>query len=218
MASLTVKQRKFVNELLRDPNMDAVQAARKAGYSEKNIHAAAWSLMRNSKVQEQISSVVEARQERVRVSQDDVLRELVAIVMFDPRELYQEDGTLKRVKDLPPEVARCLTHIEVKELFSSSGNHRDLVGYISKVRWIDRLRAIEMLARHLGMFNDKLTVTNREEKVLRLEVDSLKSQYSADELRTLLKFVQRNGGGKNDEVNNEPIDVTPTRTRQRLPI
>ncbi len=85
--TLTPQQARFVEEYLVDLN--ATQAAVRAGYSAKTASQQGARLLANVKVQEAIAQAKAARAERVQVTQDMVLADLLAVASADPNELIQ---------------------------------------------------------------------------------------------------------------------------------
>lgn len=75
--SLTAKQQKFVEEYLIDLN--ATQAAIRAGYSAKTAMEQGYQLLRNSSVSEALSGAFKARSERTQIDADYVLRQAVKL-------------------------------------------------------------------------------------------------------------------------------------------
>lgn len=77
MAGLNAKQARFAQEYLVDLN--ATQAAIRAGYSEKTAKSQGSRLLTNADVQAAIAAGREKLAERVQVSQEWVLKNLVAV-------------------------------------------------------------------------------------------------------------------------------------------
>lgn len=83
-----------------------------------------------------------------------ILTELKNIGLMDIREAYDEAGRFKDVKSIPAEVARCIVAIETEELFDGFGKDREQIGVVRRVKFSDKLRALELLGRNLQMFID----------------------------------------------------------------
>lgn len=75
MAKLTPKQQRFVDEYLIDLN--ATQAAIRAGYSLKTAEQQGFQLLKKTSVSEAIEQSQQERQKRTLVTQDDVIRGLL---------------------------------------------------------------------------------------------------------------------------------------------
>ena len=78
---MTPKQQRFVEEYLVDLN--ATQAAVRAGYSEKTAEQQGCRLLRNTQVAAAVQQAQQARSERTETTADDVLRELGALAFSD---------------------------------------------------------------------------------------------------------------------------------------
>lgn len=146
---LTLKQSLFVSEYMKDRN--ATQAAIRAGYNPKSADRMGWSLLKNPKVQEAISERVEAAENRSQVTVDRVLTELARIAFADITDIVSVEGGKVRVRDtrdLPPETRKAIS--EITETGAAGGT--------IKVKLHDKIKALELIGRHLAMFKDKLDV------------------------------------------------------------
>ena len=77
-----------------------------------------------------------------------VIRNLRMYADFDPAEMYDADGRLLAVKDMPERIRRALSGIEIEE---------GLNGEVTKrIKWIDPGRALELLGRYRKLFTDKV--------------------------------------------------------------
>lgn len=77
--ALTAKQSRFVDEYLVDLN--ATQAAIRAGYSAKTAEQQAYQLLQKTSVQEAIAQAKQAREQRTQITADLVLREVASIAL-----------------------------------------------------------------------------------------------------------------------------------------
>ena len=84
MAALTEKQATFVQEYLIDLN--ATQAAVRAGYSKGSAARYAVELLNKNHVAEAIRTAMQERNRRVEISQDRILEELARIAFGDLRD------------------------------------------------------------------------------------------------------------------------------------
>lgn len=151
MAGLTDKQLRFVDEYLVDLN--ATQAAKRAGYSEKTARQQGQRLLTNVDIQAAIQEARAQQQERTQITADAVLREYAKIAFFDPRKLFQDNGQPKDITMLDDDTAGALAGLDVLEEYEGSGRDREFVGYTKKYKNADKLRALEALGKHLGLFD-----------------------------------------------------------------
>lgn len=157
---LNEKQLRFTTEYLVDLN--GKQAAIRAGYSSKTAESQASRLLRNVKVQEAIQEAMDARAERTKITIDQVLAELGRIGFSNIKDFvkFDADGVV-RIKDseeLTPEQAACIAEITQSE--SDKSNN-------FKFKLCDKLKALELLGRHLKMFTDKVEQTGNITVVMR---------------------------------------------------
>lgn len=150
MQELTKKQKRFCEEYLIDLN--ATQAAIRAGYSDRTANEQAARLLANVSIQKYVSHLMFEREKRTEITQDRVLKEYAKIAFLDPRKFYDEDGNLKKVTELDEEVASALVGIDVVETKIDG----EALTVVRKVKFSDKKGALDSIARHLGMFNDKL--------------------------------------------------------------
>ena len=158
---MTNKQKLFVEEYLVDLN--ATQAAIRAGYSAKTAYSQGQRLLKNDEVQARIAELQAERASRTEVTMDRVVLELSRIAFSDARKVFRwgPDGvTLIDSDDLSDDDAATIA--EVSETTSESG------GTIRGKRY-DKVKALELLGRHLGMFTDnvKLDVNITAEDIIR---------------------------------------------------
>jgi phage terminase small subunit len=148
--ALTPKQQRFVDEYLIDLN--ATQAAIRAGYSKKTAQEQSARLLSNVMVQQRVQEQMKAREQRTGITQDRVLKELARIAFFDIRKLYHADGSLKRPDELDDDAAAVLSGIDVTEMGGNDGP----VTLTKKAKVFDKTAALTLAMRHLGMLKDKV--------------------------------------------------------------
>lgn len=151
--ALTARQSRFVDEYLIDLN--ATQAAIRAGYSEKTAKSQGQRLLTNVDIESAIQQRMKAREQRTEVTQDRVLRELARLGFSDIRKLFTTGGQLRSVHDLDDDIAAAVQSVEVvtKMLPGADGEEPD-IEYVHKIKLWDKNSALEKIAKHLGMFAD----------------------------------------------------------------
>lgn len=158
---LTPKQAAFVNEYLLDLN--ATQAAIRAGYSRRTAEWIGPQLLGKSHVRAAVEAGQAARAERTKIDADWVLRSLAEEKTADLADLYDGDGNLKPVKDWPMAFRRGVV-VGVETVMERDGADEDgnpKFVAVRKVKLTDRTRHIELIGRHVGVgaFKDKLEIT-----------------------------------------------------------
>ena len=156
---LTPKRLRFVEEYPVDFNASA--AYKRAGYavkSDKVAQVEGHRLLVNPSVQAAIAVEMEKTAHRTHITQDMVLTGLANIAGLDLAEVIGEDGRLVNIHQMKEAVRRSLAGIETVEIMVGSGDDA-VPAQIRKVKLADRVRALELLGKHLAMFTDKVDVT-----------------------------------------------------------
>ncbi|MGC2495048.1 terminase small subunit [Candidatus Binatus sp.] len=146
MPSLNARQQKFVLEYQVD--QVATQAAIRAGYSAGTAHVQGSRLLSNAKVREAIATAQAKAAAKVEVTVERVLKEYARIAFADIAQAYDEGGNLLPVLKMPEDIRRALSGIEITEIFGKEG----VIGQSKKVRFAQKVSALDSLAKHLGMF------------------------------------------------------------------
>lgn len=147
---LTPKQERFVQEYLIDLN--ATQAAIRAGYSVKTADKIGSQLLGKTGVAKAVKAAQVMRSGRTEITADRVLREIARIAFFDPRKMFAADGRPLEVSELDDDTAAAIAGLEVLEEAEGSGRDRVVHGYVKKYRVADKNVALEKLAKHLGLY------------------------------------------------------------------
>jgi phage terminase small subunit len=125
----------------------------------------------------------------VEIDQDWVVRRLARIANLDLRKLFAKDGTLRPIHELPEDVAGAIASVDVIKRKDDAEEYR--------VRLPDRIRALDLLGRHLGMFRDRVDLTGRG-------LEPLLPELTDEEL--LQRFMQKvYPGPVKDRDDREPV-------------
>ena len=149
MANLTPKQQRFVEEYLIDLN--ATQAAIRAGYSEKTAAAIGAENLVKPNIAKAIQEALQERKERVQIDADYVLKRLVEIDQMDVLDIMDDDGNVKPLRDWPKIWRQYISNIETISM-------DDGEGWLKKIKWPDKVKNLELLGKHVsvGAFKDKV--------------------------------------------------------------
>ena len=149
MAKLTEKQQRFVDEYLIDLN--ATQAAIRAGYSVKTANEQGSQNLAKLSIQQAIAEQMAERSKRTGINQDRVVLELAKIALVKMTDIVDSQGRIK--SDASPDDLACIESVKYKESESDIGSSVE-----REVKIASKLKALELLGKHLGMWNDKLDV------------------------------------------------------------
>jgi phage terminase small subunit len=165
MAKLTPKQRLFVKEYLVDLN--ATQAAIRAGYSAKNAGKIGPELIGKTRIKEAIQVEMDARAKRTEITADRVLKELAKIGFADIKDFlaYRTEKTVTGYDDNGHPIAEYANIVELKNSDDVDGA---LVSEVQvkdgqlKFKLHDKEKALELIGKHLAMFTDKQEISGKD--------------------------------------------------------
>ncbi len=140
---MTPKQQRFVDEYLIDLN--ATQAAIRAGYSAKTAMEQGYQLLQIPSVLEAITAAKANRSQKTGIDAEWLLKRLAEEALADVNDLYGENGRIKPVKDWPLIWRQGLVAgLEVETIGEGAG-------YITKVKLSDRIKRLELIGRHIDV-------------------------------------------------------------------
>jgi len=145
--SLSKRQAAFVREYLIDFN--ATQAALRAGYSLKAAKQVASRVLTYANVQTAIQSGQQEKAQAAFGLREQVIRELSRIAFGDPRKLMTWEGKSMRLRD-----SERLTDDDVAQV-AEVGSSNGPKGSSVKLKRFDKVKALELLGRHVGLFQEK---------------------------------------------------------------
>lgn len=147
--ALTAKQQKFADEYLIDLN--ATQAAIRAGYSPKSAMQQGSTLLSNPKVRAYIDERMAQHSARTGVNQERIIRELARIAFLDPTQLVDMDSA-EITDDASADDRAAIASVKVKTM----SGEVDMIE--REVKFADKLKALELLGKRYGMWIDKQQV------------------------------------------------------------
>lgn len=186
---LTDKQRKFCDEYLIDLN--ATQAAIRAGYTENYANTNASKLLQNTTISQYIGERQKELSRKTEITQERVIREL-ALIAFSNNADYAQvvekkmqveaGGALVDLldKDGKPVMYRTVEPVLTEEL---TEEQKRALAVIKKgrdgleVKSCDKVKALELLGKHLGIFTDKIEANVND--TTRSELQELLAQRKA---------------------------------------
>jgi phage terminase small subunit len=156
MNELTPRQRRFVEEYLIDLN--ATRSAKTAGYAESSASVAGSELLANPKIATAVTIAQAERSARTAITADRVLREVARLAFFDAGEVFDFTGgsiTLKPGSEIPEDARRAIVGVKLKQSRAINGEPKSET---LDIRLADKRASLELLMRHMGLFNDKLLI------------------------------------------------------------
>lgn len=156
---MTPKQQMFVKEYLIDLN--ATQAAIRAGYSAKNADKIGSQLLGKTSVFAAIEKAQDKRAGKVGIDAEYVLNRLVEIDQMDVLDIMDEKMAIKPVSEWPKVWRQYLSGFDLAEMFEGTGDDRAMVGILKKIKWPDKTKNLELLGKHINVqaFKDRVEQT-----------------------------------------------------------
>lgn len=182
MNSLNDKQEMFCREYIKDLN--ATQAAIRAGYSAKTAGSIANRLLAKVAVQTRINALKDQRIEEVKIDANYVLKRLVEIDELDIADLLDDNGNLLPIPQWSKAWRTSVNAIDIAKLKKDD----DIESLLKKIKLPDKLKNLELIGKHATVlaFKDKLELTGKDGKELIVEVLSQKAKDEIDSLKKKL--------------------------------
>jgi len=148
------KHERFCLEYVKDLN--ATQAAIRAGYSAKTAKQIGSRLLTNVDVAARAAELQSKLTDKLEITAERVLRETARLAFSDPRKYFNADGTVKRLVDLDDDAAAALASFESveKAIPGGEGDTEE----VRKFKIWDKPAALGMLGKHLSLFTEKLEI------------------------------------------------------------
>ncbi len=157
------RRERFAREYVIDLN--GTRSAIAAGYSERGADVAAVRLLRNASVRKQIDRLKSARASRLEIKADRMLEKLDRLTdsnMLDYMEVAEDGKPVGlNLSNLTREQAYCIQEISEDHTGGTGDGERKVI-LRTKFKLVDKVKPLDMLMRHLGLYNDKLAITGLE--------------------------------------------------------
>jgi phage terminase small subunit len=157
--AITPRQQRFVDEYLIDLN--ATQAAVRAGYSARTANEQGARLLAKVSVAAALRAAQAARSDRTKVDADWVLNRMVEKEGADIADIYDDSGRLRPIREWPAiwRTGGLVAGIEAGEERDETGK---VIAVVRKVKLADRNRWIELIGKHVNVqaFRDQLGLSS----------------------------------------------------------
>ncbi len=140
---MTDKQKRFCEEYMIDLN--ATQAAIRAGYSPKTAYSIGEENLKKPDIQSRIAQLQAEQSRRTGVSADRVVRELAKIAFVNASDLIDPQTASVKLDASRDDLA-AVQSVKIKTFGEDGLEH--------EVKLADKLRALELLGKHLGVFKE----------------------------------------------------------------
>ena len=116
--------------------------------------------MKDVEVQAYIAKRMAEREKRTEINSDYVLNRLVEIDQMDCIDILNDNGSVKPISQWPKIWRQFISGFDIADIFEGSGDERELVGLMKKIKWPDKVKNLELIGRHVNVqaFADKTKV------------------------------------------------------------
>lgn len=118
-------------------------AARAAKYKARDLGHQGYELLGRADVSCELKHVLGKVTKRLELKSADVLDGLLRIARFDPADVFNDDGTLKKLSLIPVEVRRAIAGMR----FSPEGQ-------LIEIKLPDKVRSYELLGKNKRLFTE----------------------------------------------------------------
>lgn len=139
---LTELDKRFVQEYMLRLNATRAYLAVSPDVAYTTASAQGYRLLAKPNVRKLVEAELADIHARFEAKKERVIEELCRITMFDPHDLYGEDGKLLEIRKMPPHVRACLAAFDVEE-------YKDDLGMVitRKLRFSDKIKAAQVLSQ-----------------------------------------------------------------------
>lgn len=159
--ALTRKQKAFVDEYLIDLN--ATQAAIRAGYSPDTAKDIGCENLAKPNIKAHIDKAMAERSRRTGVNADRVVMELAKIAFVNATDVF-DPATAKLIPGVNADDTAAIQSVKVKHTETANGS-----GVEREIKLADKLKALELIGRHLGMFKDRVELSGLNDEKTKLD-------------------------------------------------
>ncbi|MEC4050579.1 terminase small subunit [Flavobacterium sp. SUN046] len=146
--NLTKKQEDFCQAYMKYGDMSAAyrEAYKCNNMKPESINIQGFKTFNLPKIALRIKELQSEVAERNKISIDELVQNLSGMVRFDPAEIYDENGALKSIHDIPKAARQMIAELNVDEI----NYNGTIIGHTKKLKLFDKLAAIEKLMKYLG--------------------------------------------------------------------
>ena len=175
------KERRFIVEYMKD--LSAGKAAVRCDYNP----SVGFGLVK--KYDKEIRAAMDERAQRIEISADKVLQEIAKLATVNVRDLYDGEGRLIPIQDLPRHVTASISKIKVKmEKDGEDTNGNAQWSEIREISFWDKKGSIELLMKHLNILGvEKKEITGKDGTPLIPPAKDCKlEEYSDEQIKALM--------------------------------
>jgi len=200
--ALNARQRRFVEEYLLDLN--ATQAAIRSGYSKKTAYCMGHENLKKPEIAAAIQAEIDAQSKRTQVTRDMVIREMSRLAFSNIRKFakWNDDGVkLTDSEELNEDETACVSEVSQSK-FSGGSEDRPWERTEVKFKLHSKDRALDMLGKHFGIFDEKRF--DHEKELIRLKKEEMEAAAASVPMLVFDEDDGSGGGGAGSKAPQAP--------------
>ena len=158
---LSLKQERFCHEYFLD--MNATQAAIRAGHGPKSAARAGWRYLNSEAVKQYLEEQRRINRKKMRITEEDILVELARVGFSNIKNFLGNDNLSRDLERVDPAELACVASVKVTV--------KDSTHSITEIKLHNKLAALKDLARYFGFFQkrpSKVHVEDDHVSIMRL--------------------------------------------------
>lgn len=189
---MTRNQKVFCDEYLIDLNATRAYMAAYKNVTKNETAAVNGSrLLRNAKVRAYIDKKMKEREERTKITQDKVLKELAKIGFADIKD-YLEYKTVQSVVSHDEDGEPIIDYRQIIDVIDSKDVDTSIIQEVSigkdgtfKFKLYDKQKALVDIGKHLGMFIEKVEHSGN------MSINNPFDGISTDDIRKMIRHAEK---------------------------
>lgn len=149
----------FVDEFMIDRN--ATEAAIRAGYSRASAGSIGCRLLKDVKILAEINKRSAEQTQRLGITADRVMQEYERLALLDPLDLFNSDGSMKPLAEMPEDARRAIAGLEIRQLQNIEAPDVVLRATLHKIKLADKKGALDSLAKIMGLMKERVEVSGQ---------------------------------------------------------
>ena len=153
-ARKTIKKEKFAHKFIETGNASEAYrfAYNTTRMKPESVRRLASKLLKDIYVRSTIRKLRAELLTQLDLSAEEVLRECARIAFLDPRKFFNEDNSIREIPELDIKEAAAIARMDIYDC--KGGASEKARGYIRKIRFHDKIKALDQLARTLGLYSN----------------------------------------------------------------
>ena len=167
------------------------EAVRLAGYKNKNLADKARKLLATPLIQQEVARLKAEMFKQNTMKVVEAMSILADMIRVDPLDLFDGEGNLRHLKDVPKATRLCIDDISFKTVYETTKKGKVAKVVPSKVKLSNKQQAIDKVLRHLGAYE-------RDNQTKNTPVTLLSVNPISEGVQNLIQDVKANNGPSED--------------------